>query len=467
MNEREVLKLQKQLAFYERLTALLNGVVKEKGEEIRKNEMFCDALKWKVTRMTEEVYKLDFLDDDFDLRSFVAQNIDAPIERMKVQLDKPWLRDKLTIGLMGHFNSGKTTALNLIFDENFATRNRENTALATYLVSGDTTNKLTLVDKGGKSQIINIEEGELFDYAKGIRNFPFARIFDYLVKESKNKVLTNLTFIDTPGLSSTNEHSEPTMKAVSSCDAIFWFVNLTESVSEDDIKFIKKHFFFKEQGTEKQIKPIYVILSFADDVESMDESAKVVRQRFRNEGIAVKAYFLLGRDDKMKSTFKNLVTSKLHEVIGEYDVYNPYAHIYAIVLKFEEIVLGFQKALTEGHNRLDQETDKIADAYKNSQNKYSSACNSCVSRLNNMADTFNNRCSGATFCGGASGAMASDFNGVVSALQKMGEAYDNIDIQKLVEYGHKISQMGELQSKINRSSEVLAEIKEIKSIFED
>ena len=63
--------------------------------------------------------------------------------------------------------------------------------------------------------------------------------------------------------------------------------------------------------------------------------------------------------------------------------------------------------------------------------------------------------------------MASDFNGVVSALQRMGEAYDRIDFQKLVEYGQKIGQMGELQSKINRASEVLAEIKEIKSIFED
>lgn len=458
MNERELLKLQKQLAFYEQLTALLNGVVKEKGEDIQNNEQYCEALKWKITRMIEEVYKLDILNDDFDLGSFVAQNIDATIERMKVQMDKPWLRDKLTLGLMGHFNSGKTTALNLIFDENFATRNRENTALATYLVYGNNTDKLTVVDKGGKSQVISLKDGELFDYAKGIRNFPFARIFDYLVKESQNKVLSNLTFIDTPGLSSTNEHSEPTMKAVSSCDAIFWFINLTESVTKEDLNFIKKNL---------ADKPIYVVLSFADDVESLDGSKKVVCDIFRKENVDVKAYFLLGRDKEMQASFKKLVTSKLNEVIKEYEVYNPYAHIYALVLKFEEVVLGFQKALTEAHNELDHATDQIADTYKNSQNQYGSACNSCVSRLNNMADTFNNRCSGATFCGGASGAMASDFNGVVSALQRMGEAYDRIDFQKLVEYGQKIGQMGELQSKINRASEVLAEIKEIKSIFED
>ena len=99
MNERELLKLQKQLAFYEQLTDLLNGVVKEKGEDIQNNEQYCDALKWKITRMIEEVYKLDILNDDFDLGSFVAQNIDATIERMKVQMDKPWLRDKLTLGL--------------------------------------------------------------------------------------------------------------------------------------------------------------------------------------------------------------------------------------------------------------------------------------------------------------------------------------------------------------------------------
>ena len=434
-------RTEKKLIFFERFTALLNGTVKEKAEEVKEGEEFCDTLKWNVTRLVEEVYKLDFLNDSFDLSSFVNENISGPIERMKIQMDKPWLKNKLTLGLMGHFNSGKTTALNLIFNENFATKNRENTALATYLVYGSNTAKITIVDKGSKSQLIDVADSDLFDYAQGVKNFPFARIFDYLVKESSNKVLEQLTFIDTPGLSSTNEHSEPTMNAVLSCDAIFWFINLTEGVAKNDIQFINNNL----SG-----KPIFVVLSFADDVESLDRSVAVARNEFKKAGIEVKAYFLLGRNKNMQSEFKN-----------------PYAHIYQVVLGMEEILLDAQKALTAEHSRLDKETDQLADSYKDSQRRYGSACSNCVSRLNNMIDTFNNRCANAMFCGGAAGALSSDINIVVDSLGKMGTAYDAIDIQKLVEYGQLISKMGYLEMKLEKSAEILEEVKKLKKIFGD
>lgn len=451
-------KTEKRLAFFERFTALLNGNVKEKAQEVKEGEAFCDSLKWNVTRLVEEVYKLDFLNDSFDLSSFVNDNIASPIERMKIQMDKPWLKNKLTIGLMGHFNSGKTTALNLIFNENFATRNRENTALATYLVYGSNTAKITIVDKGSKSQLIDVADRDLFDYAQGIKNFPFARIFDYLVKESSNKVLEQLTFIDTPGLSSTNEHSEPTMNAVLSCDAIFWFINLTEGVAKNDIQFIKNNL----DG-----KPIFVVLSFADDVESLDKSVSVARNEFKKAGIEVKAFFLLGRNKTMQSEFKNLVSSKLEEITRDFEVYNPYAHIYQVVLGMQKILLDAQKALTDEHSRLDKETDQLADSYKDSQRRYGSACSNCVGRLNNMIDTFNSRCANAMFCGGAAGALSSDINVVVDSLGKMGTAYDAIDIQKLVEYGQLISKMGYLEMKLEKSAEILEEVKQLIKIFED
>ena len=243
----------KKILFLERLTKLLNGTIKEKEQSTIESEKFCDALKWKLSRIMEEIYKLDYLSDDFELSSFVSSHIVAPIERMKEQMDKPWLKDKLTIGLLGHFNAGKTTALNLIFDEKFATERRENTALATYLVSGNNTDVLTVVDKGGKAQEISIDDSSLFDFTAGIRNFPFARIFEYVVKESNNSLLSQLTFIDTPGLNATNEHSEPSIRVIPNCDAIFWFIKLTGSVSEADLKFIKENI---------NDKALFVIFSF-------------------------------------------------------------------------------------------------------------------------------------------------------------------------------------------------------------
>ena len=447
---------EKKMNFYNRLTDLLNGVVKEKSEDVRKREYFCDVLKWNITKIIEEIYKLDFLSDEIDLRSFISENVDDPIERMKIQMDKPWLNDKLTIGLMGHFNSGKTTALNLIFDENFATKNRENTALATYLTYGENPDVITIVDKGGKSQIIPLSDGELFDYSKGIRNFPFARIFDYLVKDSRNKILENLTFIDTPGLSSSNEHSEPTMKAISTCDAIFWFINLTDSAAIEDVKFIETY--LKE-------KPLYVVLSFADAVESLKASKDVVVSEFKKRNIDVKHYFILGRNSQFQTEFKQSTIKKLKELINEYEVYNPYAHLYGFVSWMENVLIDSQKALTDSNNKINKKTNEILNNYKSSENRYSSAWENCTNRINNMIETFQQRCSGAFMCGGASGAIASDLNSVIDSLKRMANSYQEIDLSQLVEYGHLTMAMSEVQSKIERASEILTEIKELKNVF--
>jgi GTPase SAR1 family protein len=448
---------EQRLIFFERLTALLNGAVNEKSEKIKRVELYCDALNWQITHLLEEIYKLDFLKDDFDLQSFTAGNIEAPIERMKIQMAKPWLNGKFTIGLMGHFNSGKTTALNLIFDENFATKHRENTALATYLTYGKATDSITIVDKGGKSQVIPISESEIFDYQKGVKNFPFARIFDYLVKDSNKEILKNLTFIDTPGLSSSNEHSEPTKLAISTCDAIFWFIALTDSEGLDDLDFIKNNL----EG-----KSIYVVLSFADAVESLEESTKVIVKEFKKRNIEVKRFFTLGREEEFRSKFKNDVLSTLGHITKEHDIYNPYHHIYHVVTTFVDYLVDVQKSITGALNELKGNTNKILDTYRDSQNRYNSACSNCASRINNMADTFNRRCSSAIMCGGAANALASDFKSVVDSLNKMQTAYDAIDISKLVDYGHLLGQISDLEEKIKRSSEILQELKQIQKNLE-
>ena len=447
---------EKKILFLERLTRLLNGRKKEKSQSIIDSENFCEALKWKLSRLMEEIYKLDYLSDDFELSSFVASHINAPIESMKEQMDKPWLKDKLTIGLLGHFNAGKTTALNLIFDENFATERRENTALATYLVNGDNTDILTVVDKGGKSQEISVDDSSLFDFTAGIRNFPFARIFEYVVKESKNRLLTQLTFIDTPGLSATNEHSEPSIKVIPNCDAIFWFVKLTGSVTDTDLKFIEKNI----SG-----KALYVIFSFVDAVEDKDASIKVALQRFKDSGIEIKDSFQLGRSKEIQNLFKREITDRIKDIANNYDVYDPYAHLYSIICNMEDLLVDFQKNLMKEINKLDKDTDKISDAYASSRSKFATAWNNCTNRMNSTIDTFNQRCCNATFCGGASGAIANNIQSIVSSLSDIGEAYDEIDASKLVEYGQQISAMGELQSKNERAAELLKEIQETKKIF--
>ena len=70
------------------------------------------------------------------------------------------------------------------------------------------------------------------------------------------------------------------------------------------------------------------------------------------------------------------------------------------------------------------------------------------------------------FCGGASEAIANNLKSIVNSLKNIGEAYDEIDASKLVEYGQQIAAMGQLQSKNERASELIKEIQETKKIFD-
>jgi methyl-accepting chemotaxis protein len=131
-----------------------------------------------------------------------------------------------------------------------------------------------------------------------------------------------------------------------------------------------------------------------------------------------------------------------------------------------DYLVDVQKSITGALNELKGNTNKILDTYRDSQNRYNSACSNCASRINNMADTFNRRCSSAIMCGGAANALASDFKSVVDSLNKMQTAYDAIDISKLVDYGHLLGQISDLEEKIKRSSEILQELKQIQKNLE-
>ena len=98
-------------AFLQRLTSLLNSEVRTKSKEAVDAEEFYEALKWQLTHCFEEAMKIYALTDDFKFAPFISEHVNFPVERMKEQIEKPWLKDKLRIGLLGHFSAGKTTAL--------------------------------------------------------------------------------------------------------------------------------------------------------------------------------------------------------------------------------------------------------------------------------------------------------------------------------------------------------------------
>lgn len=452
-----------KLFFLEGLTKLLKGEVKPKSEDVRNGELFCDALKSQITKLFEETHKLDVFSDEFNLREFLLQHIDFPLERMKEQMEKTWLRDKLTIGLMGHFSTGKTTALNLLFGETFQTNRHENTALATYLTYGLKLDVVTIVDKSGQSQDLSMDECSILDYSSsGIKDFPFARIFNYMVKENSNKALKELTIIDTPGLfSSSSGHSMPTLNVVSSCDAVFWFINITDSFKNEDIQVIKDSL-----GE----LPLYFVFSFVDargtSPQEVESSVERILKEAENNGVNCKGYLKLGKKEGIQSQFKNEAFEILHKLSDEHNVYIPAAHIMEVINFLEGFLVKCKNDFTEQISLLDSETDKLRDDYRASCRTFVTEGDKCVDRFNDMVATFRDRCDCATFCGGASNALRNNINSVSASLNKMRQAYNDMDVSKIEKFGYGVANMRLLQYKLEKISEILSNLTELKNALQ-
>ncbi len=442
--------------FLQRLTSLLNSEVRTKTKEAADAEKFCEALKWQLTRCFEEALKIDALPNDFSFAPFIAEHVNFPVERMKEQIEKPWLKDKLTIGLLGHFSVGKTTALNLILSESLPTDENENTALAAYLING-MEGEMSIVTKSGQTLILKEDDSKALDYVEGKKKFPFARIFDYIVKENRSQLLEKLTFIDTPGLGKNFQHSEPAISALQSCDAVIWFVKVPDSITSNDIKFIQDNI-----GK----RTLYVVLSFIDDCENPNEAIDVIKKGISKAKIVVEEYFLLGDSSPIQSEFRQKITDCLEKASEKHEVYNPYSHIYSVINFLEETILKYKQIVTEEYNKLDKETDNLVDAYQRSRQTFITEFNTCCRIMGSVIDTFNNRCSGATFCGGAANAISNLLNSYGESFRKMSNADDAIDVNKLVEFGRGTSRMNFFDHRSKQAAEILETINSLKKIFD-
>lgn len=448
----------KDATFLARLVSLLNSDVRVKSKEAVEAEETCNAIRWELTRCFEETHRLDALPDDFTLSEFLEEHVNAPLNRIKEQIEKPWLKDKLTIGLLGHFSTGKTTAINLILSENLPTNEDENTALAAFLIQGGS-NEMSIVTKSGQTLVLKEEDSKALDYADGKKKFPFARVFNYVVKENASSLLSSLTFIDTPGLGKKMEHSEPTLEALNSCDAVIWFVKTVNSISKSDIGFIKEN--ISDKG-----KTLYIVCSFIDDCENPDRAISVIKSALKKDNINVEDYFFLGYDSLIKDKFRNTILKALNEAAKKHEVYNPYAHLYNVISYLEKILIQYKQYTTQEYNKLDKETDNLIEAYQRSRQVFVTEFNTCCRIMGNVVDTFNKRCASAAFCGGASGAISNLLNSYSNSFNKMSNADDAVDVKKLVEFGQKTAGMNLYEIRSKQAAEILERIQKLKKAFD-
>ena len=452
-----------RLSFIKDFQALLDERIEPESEEIRNTKLGCEMLKFEIRDILERIKALDILNDDFSVIDICEHEVELPLRRYVEQCKKPWLQDKLTIALMGHLKTGKTSAMNCYFGEDFPTSSEEATALATYLYDGDNPKQTAmLVDKEGGVQEINAEQLQLFSLENSF-NFPFARMFSYIAKKSKHPALSNKTFIDTPGLFSSNsEHAYTTYKVLDYCDVVFWFVDCRKSISETEITFIK------EQIGDK---PIYIIFSFVDGRGTTEsgiiKAQDVIKQKLSENGVSIQGYLQFGRKESTQEQFRKEFGKTIESLGNNYQTIAPISQIIQLLLVLQEkIVLSAQKEFTEQKNKKKKELDEIANNISGAARSVQSAFSSVGNRFSGMINTLDNRCANVTFCtGGAYNTLRSNVSQLASSLQTIAEAWDNVDYDVIAQFGALSANIGRLEDIISRLDSINSDINEILNKF--
>lgn len=449
------------LAFIKAFQSLLDERIEPESEDIRNAKLGCETLKFQIRDILERIKSLDILNDDISVIDICEHEVDSPLRRYVEQCKKPWLQNKLTIALMGHLKTGKTSAMNCYFGEDFPTSSEEATALATYLYYGKNPKQTaSLVDKGGSVQEINAEQLQLFTFENSF-NFPFARMFSYIAKKSSHPALTDKTFIDTPGLFSSNsEHAYTTYKVLDCCDVIFWFVDCRKSISKTEISFIKEQI---------GAKPIYIIFSFVDGrgttVSGIKKAQEVIKQTLVKEDIKIKGYLQFGKKESTQNQFRKEFDKTIEELSQNYQVIDPIATIFQLLLALQEVVLSEQKRFTETRNEKKKERDEIEIKIKEESRSVYSSFSSVSDRFSNMIGTLDKKCSNVFFCTGTYTTLRNNVSQLASSLQTIAEAWENVDYDVIAQYGSLSTNMGILEDVISRLDSINSDINNILNKF--
>ena len=457
--------------FYQSLTQILQKEAILKNAKVTELEENYTIIQWMIRDIVERIHKLDLFSDDFSISNFLENSINAPIGRILMQQQKPWLNDKLTIGLVGHFNSGKTSFLNTLFGENFPVAWKETTALPCYLTHGNNTNTHKLVYKDNSVIEIDDQQAQLLNFVT-TNNFPFAKVFDYLVKENDNNLLQNVSFIDTPGLASTIDgHTDPTFQIIQYCDIILWFIPITDGdLDTDSIRFIKNNI---------QEKPIFFVFTFADDPAWDYEQVKqqVLNTANKND-IKVIGYLKYEHPHKWMIEKKDSMPEEHYILMKEeYDarinnIKNDFQQLYdqsisqhkrsspisllieSLNLLLDFVILGNQR-IRELIDETTKDQETTLNEYKKNMRTFTTSIQGLGDRCTQIIDTFNQRCSNVLFCTSTSTVIANQINHITENLNEMIDAFNNIDGSQLVIYGRYESSI----EKFNEISKSLDEIK--------
>lgn len=375
--------------YYGRLLSLTTKEREALSEDVTGKLAIWKIITNMARNIVESMYKAEmfdgFGDDDLFNRlnssvdNFCNTFFDDPSQLICEYLQKPWLEDRINIGLFGKYTSGKTTILNCLYGENFPTNNAENTAVPTYLYHGQNTENLILVDVKGKYTKINEDEAAVLDTNLS-ESFPFYQLYEYIAKQNPG-VPENRTIIDAPGVMGRNS-DVPVLNAIKQCDIVVWLLDIRGGLTKPELDFIKEHV----------SKPLFVVLTYTDrmDDNGYYQALSVIADGFKKAEVDVKGYVRFNKyeEDKFRRDFNETINTGISQL--EIEPQNPYSFVNLGVSYIRHILKANEEFYTKTKNEANSEVCQYQNSVENDCERLNEKINTLVRRTNELIDHWRN-----------------------------------------------------------------------------
>lgn len=265
----------------------------------------------RLGRKVEELR--DFIRNDFkdaykDIQNAINKKTDVDIfgnslDSWAATAKKSWLSGKTTIALVGEFSAGKTSIVNRILSQDdpsvprLPVSTKAATAIPTY-ISGAEVSSYRFVTPDDEIKSLSEDtfkkvNKEVLDQIKGISS-----LIKYFVMRYKNKNLTNLSILDTPGFNSNDmEDSERTIEVINECDALFWVFDINNgTINRSSIELIKNNLH----------RPLFVVINKVDSKSNVEvnQVESLIKKTLEDEGVPVVDYIRFSK----KAPLKNIMS---------------------------------------------------------------------------------------------------------------------------------------------------------------
>lgn len=414
-------------AYYRRLVNLASSKTEGKDDDIIEKQ--AGILKYALRQIVEMMDKeklFDGFSEDVDIFNgkcngstniFASYFFDRPLDVFVEYARKPWLKNKVLVGLYGRMSAGKTSVLNALFDENFPECIGENTAVPTYLYYGNECDYVSLVDSRDSIQKIDVSEISIIDWDKSY-HFPFHRMYDYIAKQNDSEVLLNFTFVDAPGVfSGKSSNHIAADKSIEQSDIIVWVTNLRQSFEEKEVQYLTEHVYGK---------PVYIVTTWTEEMTDKDyqKNKQVIIDQIEGTNINLKGILRYNSNcpEKFKENFNNIViTGTIAD--GEITPIAPEDTLMFGIGYLQSILEDNLVHYTDKCVKLVNEQERIAKKIEEQSNTFRNRLNDVTESLKYLCNEYDN----SYFLS----AMLAPIRRLIGDFARMKDSYDNTNIMEL------------------------------------